>query len=163
MRFMHGTKKLGQLQTSKAGHFWWKSIGNHPEHFPWKVVSNWPVTSGVLFSCTTCLMSHVRSAPEIRKGVFFCNNYYFFFVKPSWINMTPPSDSSRVDISLQGGEYRWHTGPMWHVIFDQALKQENDKILHSSVNFLCFLLFLWWAPSMMRPHGRGRFEYPISF
>lgn len=161
MRFMHGTKKLGQLQTSKAGHFWWKSIGNHPEHFPWKVVSNWPVTSGVLFSCTTCLMSHVRSAPEIRKGVFFCN--YFFLSSLHGLTWHLHLIDQELTSHSRGGEYRWHTGPMWHVIFDQALKQENDKILHSSVNFLCFFLFLWWAPSMMRPHGRGRFEYPISF
>ena len=58
------------------------------------------VISAILRTSQCAIMSHVTSAPEIRKGVFFA----FFFFKP-------PSDSSRVDISLQGAiwlAYRPH-------------------------------------------------------
>lgn len=99
-------------------------------------------------------MSPVRSAPEIRKRVFFCN---FFFSTLHGLTWHLHLIQIRADTQAPC------------VIFNQAIKQENDKILQSSVNFLSFFVLLWWAPSMIRmmsgPMGEGGWSipYPVDF
>ena len=61
------------------------------------------VISAILRTSQCAIMSHVTSAPEIRKGVFFA-----FFVSSLHLIHQELTSHSR-------GQYGWHTGPMCHI------------------------------------------------